>query len=246
MPLTIACPMCGAKFHARENFTARAFRCPKCKTPIAVGTAPRHPTTPPIETVLIEPISPFCTPQPAPAAVPVAQVAHEEHAKECPFCGEIVLAVAKKCKHCHKIIDETSSASRRPFSLPMLVGFGVAGALLLSFGVTVGLVVSASLKSDGQPEKKKTEVAEAKLAPTERDNHEKTPPSEPNRPPDIGDVTSQTPPDNPAQKAEAEEKRRREAEVTAEAAQGNRRSRGRAETPGGARPGLYQGSGGPS
>lgn len=29
-----------------------------------------------------------------------------EATKECPYCGEIILAVAKKCKHCHEFLPE--------------------------------------------------------------------------------------------------------------------------------------------
>jgi hypothetical protein len=35
---------------------------------------------------------------------PVLQI---EPQKRCPFCGEWILAIAKKCKHCREILDET-------------------------------------------------------------------------------------------------------------------------------------------
>lgn len=34
--------------------------------------------------------------------------------KECPYCGEEILAIAKKCKHCHEYLDEESSMMECP------------------------------------------------------------------------------------------------------------------------------------
>ena len=30
-----------------------------------------------------------------------------EKTKRCPYCGEEILAIAKKCKHCGEWLDET-------------------------------------------------------------------------------------------------------------------------------------------
>ena len=46
----------------------------------------------------------------------------------------------------------------------MLVGCGVVAFLLLGFGVTVGLVVYASMKPDGQAEKKESEGAASRIS----------------------------------------------------------------------------------
>jgi len=34
--------------------------------------------------------------------------------KRCPYCGEEILAIAKKCKHCGEFLDSSSSSSQHP------------------------------------------------------------------------------------------------------------------------------------
>jgi hypothetical protein len=46
-----------------------------------------------------------------PVAVIASKVEQEPETKDCPFCGEEVRAVAKKCKHCGETLDVTLRAA---------------------------------------------------------------------------------------------------------------------------------------
>lgn len=50
----------------------------------------------------------------------------QEQTKACPFCGEIILSVAKKCKHCGEFLDGSKQTDATPYILLALFfgGFG--------------------------------------------------------------------------------------------------------------------------
>ncbi len=64
-----------------------------------------------------------------------------EPTKRCPFCGEVILAVAKKCKHCGEFLD-------RP---PGGAGTSAAGAGVRSRGASAGATKSASPTDPYEP-----------------------------------------------------------------------------------------------
>ncbi|HTU93188.1 MAG TPA: hypothetical protein VMF69_24120 [Gemmataceae bacterium] len=100
MPVTVACTSCGAKLRAPDNAVGRSLKCPKCGKPVTVDAITAQP---PVASVLTPPVASVYTP-PVPD-VEVAEVVPAEPTRACPFCGETVLAVAKKCKHCGETID---------------------------------------------------------------------------------------------------------------------------------------------
>lgn len=111
MPTLVSCPSCGTTCNIPDSLVGQQVRCPTCKNPF-LGQSP--------------------------VAVPVqldVALPSDRAESACPFCGERVLAVAKKCKHCGETIDvalraaeEASLAARRQPMVFMNAGGGGASS----------------------------------------------------------------------------------------------------------------------
>src|SRR5271156_3537863 len=94
MNYQITC-FCGNRFLITDQQLAAPVNCPACKRPLqpVVSTDQPAPTTP----------------SPVPESAPATPVeAAAEATKRCPFCGEVILAIAKKCKHCGEFLDRAT------------------------------------------------------------------------------------------------------------------------------------------
>jgi len=76
--LRLYCPHCNRSLEVREELVGQTMRCPSCRGAIEVRASSAE-----------EALGPG-----------------GKGTKACPFCGEEVLAAARKCKHCGEIIDE--------------------------------------------------------------------------------------------------------------------------------------------
>jgi membrane protein YdbS with pleckstrin-like domain len=92
MNYQITC-FCGNRFLITDQQLNGPVNCPACKRPLQPHVSTDHPAP--------------TTAEPA-AATPVS--ADPEATKRCPFCGEVILAVAKKCKHCGEFLDRAHPA----------------------------------------------------------------------------------------------------------------------------------------
>lgn len=128
MPIPVVCPGCSIRLKAADTSAGKRIKCPKCQTPVDVpaaeAPAPEPPPPPKPRVSLVVP-KPTVRTQPVPPPPPAAIVKAQEYEvialpdppathppmaptrelKACAFCGEDVLAVAKKCKHCGETLD---------------------------------------------------------------------------------------------------------------------------------------------
>ncbi|HVT82166.1 MAG TPA: PH domain-containing protein [Phycisphaerae bacterium] len=86
--------ICGHRFILADDALKRPVHCPACGqrlTPVVqnLSAVPPSVTATPASTPVLE-------------ALPAGEA---EPTKRCPFCGEVILAIAKKCKHCGEFLD---------------------------------------------------------------------------------------------------------------------------------------------
>jgi len=90
------CPHCEQPLEVPEEMLGDTIECPSCNGSIQLP----KPEYQPEPDSLVELQTPMQQP---PSAPPQRQT------KDCPFCGEEILASARKCKHCGEFLDGSSS-----------------------------------------------------------------------------------------------------------------------------------------
>jgi len=87
--MRIQCPKCSQRMEVSETAAGQVVACPSCaqqmQVPAELAAAPEAAGSP---------------------AAGSAAAGGAEPTKRCPFCGETVLKVARKCKHCQETIPE--------------------------------------------------------------------------------------------------------------------------------------------
>ena len=113
-PIIVSCE-CGARVKMPASVAGKKVRCPKCSGVLSVpesaagGDAPAPPV---LKSFSIAPPKPAPMPQPA--------------TKPCLYCGEAILASARKCKHCGEFLDEGGESLGSPAPAPSRRGAAAA------------------------------------------------------------------------------------------------------------------------
>lgn len=88
-----SCPNCSQSLEAPPELAGQAIECPSCKTSIEI------------------PLVAADDPRAAPSELPPPAA---KQTKPCPFCGEEILKIARKCKHCGEFLDATARPAPPP------------------------------------------------------------------------------------------------------------------------------------
>lgn len=127
----VVCPACKQAGNIPEEFLGQRIKCPHCNERFSAPGQP--PTLPgakrvepsPATTRPAPPLEVASAPLPATvqaaelAAIAAAPLPAKPETKGCPYCGEEILAIALKCKHCGEYLDVALRAAEEAKRLAM-------------------------------------------------------------------------------------------------------------------------------
>ena len=141
---------CGQKIRVDDVHAGKKGKCPKCKAVVLIPNASEEEFD--IEEMLgsIEPNDPRDTSDSQEDSQSYAMTEEAKPTKQCTYCGESILVVAKKCKHCGEFlggrqrtpIRNNSNAvgqARKPWSSGVMVVFILLTICLPIIGFLIGL-----------------------------------------------------------------------------------------------------------
>ncbi len=74
-----------------------------------------------------------------------AEARSDDALRDCPFCGEKIKAIAKKCRYCREYLDEEMRAQNLRESMPSAIDRFIAPDYTPSYAITAGYLGLFSL-----------------------------------------------------------------------------------------------------
>lgn len=95
--IEIICPHCNQALEITEDCFEEILDCPACGKSFQLPDLPTDTATPAKKIIIKKP-----------------QYGHGRGngSKPCPMCGETILSIAKKCKHCGSMLDDSDNQQR--------------------------------------------------------------------------------------------------------------------------------------
>ena len=114
--IRFSCEKCGKVYEVEEKYSGKSVKCKKCNTKLSIPSVENEPEKE--QTKEYQILDEIYQDIPAPEdsntqdTDPIYDLKKET--KACPFCGEEILEVAKKCKHCGEFLPKVKPQDSMP------------------------------------------------------------------------------------------------------------------------------------
>ena len=155
--IKFSCSQCGRNYEVEEKYSGKSVRCKKCNNKITIPNIDQiNNLTKGYELADED----FVTQSQSDNSE--SHIELDNDTKPCPFCGEEILEIAKKCKHCGEYLEDTKSVLKKQVSpkskIPVITGIIIL--IIILSGATYFLLSSGNDKPNTNNQSSK--VAEDK------------------------------------------------------------------------------------